>query len=70
MIFLHIGLQKTGTTSLQFLLEKENLLRFPKKLDNAKEDLTKLTSLLKKSERTLKIQRLQDKDIFLKQRYI
>ena len=29
MIFLHIGLQKTGTTSLQFILDKENLLRFP-----------------------------------------
>ena len=29
MIFIHIGLQKTGTTSLQFLLEKKNLLRFP-----------------------------------------
>lgn len=28
MIFLHIGLQKTGTTSLQFILDKKNLLRF------------------------------------------
>ena len=29
MIFLHIGLQKTGTTSLQYILNKKNLLRFP-----------------------------------------
>ena len=29
MIFIHIGLQKTGTTSLQLLLDRENLLRFP-----------------------------------------
>ena len=29
MIFIHIGLQKTGTTSLQFLLEKSNILKYP-----------------------------------------
>ena len=29
MIFLHIGLQKTGTTSLQFLLQELELLKFP-----------------------------------------
>ena len=29
MIFLHIGLQKTGTTSLQFLLQELQLLKFP-----------------------------------------
>ena len=29
MLFIHIGLQKTGTTSLQFLLEKSNILKFP-----------------------------------------
>ena len=34
MLFIHIGLQKTGTTSLQFLLEKSNILKFP--LDNVR----------------------------------
>ena len=29
MIYIHIGLQKTGTTSLQFILNKEKLLTFP-----------------------------------------
>ena len=29
MIFIHIGLQKTGTTSLQFLLQKSNILKYP-----------------------------------------
>ena len=29
MIFLHIGLQKTGTTSLQFSLQELQLLKFP-----------------------------------------
>jgi len=28
LLFIHIGLQKTGTTSLQFLLEKSNILKF------------------------------------------
>ena len=29
MIYIHIGLQKTGTTSLQYILEKMNLLKHP-----------------------------------------
>ena len=29
MIYIHIGLQKTGTTSLQYILEKMNLLTHP-----------------------------------------
>jgi len=29
MIYIHIGLQKTGTTSLQYILEKINLLTHP-----------------------------------------
>ncbi len=29
MIYIHIGLQKTGTTSLQFILNNEKLLTFP-----------------------------------------
>ena len=29
MIYIHIGLQKTGTTSLQYYLDKNNLLKFP-----------------------------------------
>ena len=32
MIYIHIGLQKTGTTSLQYILKKMNLLKHP--LDN------------------------------------
>ena len=29
MIYIHIGLQKTGTTSLQYFLDRNNLLKFP-----------------------------------------
>ncbi len=39
MIYIHIGLQKTGTTSLQFILNAEKLLTFP--LDPVKNIKTK-----------------------------
>ena len=39
MIYIHIGLQKTGTTSLQFILNEHKLLKFP--LDPVKNIKTK-----------------------------